>query len=122
VEADVGGGTARVGAAAAVAGAGVGVDIDDGGGAVVAEVVVGPDDVGGGGEDEGGGVMGADVLGASDVAGGTTRLVAAGTILLVDEHAAMVAVNAITPAGIQSFAIVPPGVVLSSQRCGLHVN
>jgi hypothetical protein len=119
VEADVGGGAARVGAAAAVAGAGV--DIGDGGGAVVAEVVVGPGDVGGG-EDEGGGVMGADVLGASDVAGGTTRLVAAGTILLVDEHAAMVAVNAITPAGIQSFAIVPPGVVLSSQRCGLPVN
>jgi len=68
--------------------------------------VVGADDVGGG-ADEGGGVAGADVLGASDVGGGTTELVAAGTILLDDEHAAMVAVSAITPAGIQSFAIVP---------------
>jgi hypothetical protein len=69
--------------------------------------VVGADEMGGG-VDEGGGVTGEDVLGASDVGGGTVKLVAAGTILLDDEHAATVAVSTITPAGIQNFAIVPP--------------
>lgn len=61
-------------------------------------------------------MAGEDVLGASDVGGGTTTLVAEGAILLEDEHAAMKAASAVTPAGTQSFLIIPISLDVNSTR------